>query len=1127
MPPGPPGVVVLAPPAAGPASVETTDEHSEEHPAVSYPKDRTGDVPSNPRFPEIEDRVLKYWDADSTFMASVDQRSAGTDGDNEFVFYDGPPFANGLPHYGHLLTGYVKDVVPRYETMRGHRVERRFGWDCHGLPAEVEAEKQLGIAHKSQIEDLGVAAFNDACRRSVLRYTTEWEEYVNRQARWVDFAHDYKTLDLDYMESVMWAFKTLWDKGLVYEGFRVLAYCWRCETPLSNTETRMDDVYRPRQDPAVTVGLPLETGELLLVWTTTPWTLPSNLAVAVAPDIDYVAVEAPAASPHAGQRFVLAEARLAHYARELGAEPAVVRRLKGTELVGLAYRPPFDFFLGRPNAHRVLAAGFVTTEDGTGAVHMAPAFGEDDKSAGDTAGIEPVVPVDSQGRFTPEVPPYAGMQVFEANGPIVHDLKAGLPSGAVLLRQETYDHAYPHCWRCDNPLIYKAVSSWFVKVTEFKDRMVELNRQIRWVPDHIKDGSFGRWLENARDWSISRNRYWGSPIPVWVSDDRRYPRVDVYGSLDELERDFGRRPVDLHRPFVDELTRPNPDDPRPEGERSTMRRVSEVLDCWFESGSMPFAQVHYPFENRGWFEHHYPGDFIVEYIGQTRGWFYTLHVLATALFDRPAFRTCVSHGILLGDDGRKMSKSLRNYPDVREVFDRDGSDAMRWFLMSSPVLRGGNLVVTEQGIRDGVRQVLLPLWNVWYFFALYANTATGAAAGADGSGAGRGGGYEARRRTDSPDVLDRYVLAKTHDLVVDVTTQMDAFDVAGACQSLREFLDVLTNWYVRRSRERFWATDGLTADARNAFDTLWTVLETVCRVAAPLLPLTAEEIWRGLTGGRSVHLLDWPRVQAGAPDELPADAALVASMDRAREVASTTLGLRKSQNLRVRQPLPGLTVVTADPAELEAFGDVVADEVNVKSVRLLGLDDAAAAELGVTQRLTVNARAAGPRLGKDVQAVIRASKEGDWRLEDDGGVVCGGLQLLEGEYGLETVVAGDGAGHEAVAVLPSGGFVVLDLRVTPELEREGIARDLVRAVQQVRRDAGLAVGDRIRLDVDTQDASVIRAVEEFGDLLGRETLARDVRVGAHVADGPAGAGQADVIVGNGLKAVVHIARWVT
>ena len=1069
---------------------------------MSYPRtsdeDRTGGVPASPRFPEIERRVLKYWDADGTFVASVDQRDAGTDGANEFVFYDGPPFANGLPHYGHLLTGYVKDVVPRYETMRGRRVERRFGWDCHGLPAEVEAEKQLGITHKSEIEALGVARFNDACRTSVLRYTKEWEEYVRSQARWVDFEHDYKTLDLDYMESVLWAFKTLWDKGLVYEGFRVLAYCWRCETPLSNTETRMDDVYRQRQDPAVTVGFPLATGELLLIWTTTPWTLPSNLAVAVNPGIDYVVVE------HEGRRFVLAQSRLAHYARELGADPVVVRTLKGSDLVGTAYTPPFGFFAGRENAHRVLAADFVTTEDGTGVVHLAPAFGEDDKAATDAAGIEPVVPVDAQGRFTAEVPPYQGQQVFEANRQIVHDLKAGLPSGAVLLRQETYDHPYPHCWRCDNPLIYKAVSSWFVKVSAFKDRMVELNQQIRWVPEHIKDGSFGKWLENARDWSISRNRYWGSPIPVWVSDDPRYPRTDVYGSLDELERDFGVRVTDLHRPFVDDLTRPNPDDPTG---RSTMRRVPEVLDCWFESGSMPFAQVHYPFENADWFEHHYPGDFIVEYIGQTRGWFYTLHVLATALFDRPAFRTCVSHGILLGDDGRKMSKSLRNYPDVREVFERDGSDAMRWFLMSSPVLRGGNLVVTEQGIRDGVRQVLIPLWNVWYFFTLYANTA----------GAG---GYEATRRTDSSDVLDRYVLAKAHDLVAGVTAQLDAFDVAGACQSVREFLDVLTNWYVRRSRERFWATDGVTDDARDAFDTLYTVLETLCRVAAPLLPLTAEEVWRGLTGGRSVHLLDWP-----AADELPEDGVLVASMDRAREVASTTLGLRKARSLRVRQPLAALTVVTADPAGLEGFTDVVADEVNVKAVRLLAIDDPRAAALGVTQRLTVNARAAGPRLGKDVQTAIRASKAGDWRLDDDGRLVCGGLELVEGEFTLETVVSGDAAGHEAVAVLPSGGFVVLDLDVTPELAREGVARDLVRAVQQVRRDAGLAVGDRIVLTLAADDPAVAEAVAEHGGMIARETLATEVLTKATAdADLAAQDGTEKVPVGDGAEVLVGVRR---
>jgi isoleucyl-tRNA synthetase len=1064
---------------------------------MAYPKASVtdGGVPASPRFPEIEARILKYWDADGTFTASVERRPAGAHGDNEYVFYDGPPFANGLPHYGHLLTGYVKDVVPRYQTMRGRRVERRFGWDCHGLPAEVEAEKQLGITTKAQIEAMGVEAFNDACRASVLRYTADWEEYVHRQARWVDFENDYKTLDTDYMESVMWAFKTLYDKGLVYEGFRVLWYCWRCETPLSNTETPMDDVYRQRQDPAVTVGFRLETGETALVWTTTPWTLPSNLAVAVHPELDYVVVE------HEGRRYLLAADRLEHYARELGEDAAdrVVERLKGADLLGRSYTPAFGYFAGRPNAHRVLAADYVTTDEGTGLVHLAPAFGEEDKAVTDAAGIETVVPVDARGRFTAEVPDYAEQHVFVANPAIIRDLKAGTGSvleGTVLLRHETYDHPYPHCWRCQEPLIQRAVSSWFVAVTKFKGRMVELNQQITWVPGHIRDGSFGKWLENARDWSISRSRFWGSPIPVWVSDDPAHPRTDVYGSLDELERDFGVRLTDLHRPHVDELTRPNPDDPTG---RSTMRRVPEVLDCWFESGSMPFAQVHYPFENADWFEHHYPGDFIVEYIGQTRGWFYTLHVLATALFDRPAFRTCVSHGILLGDDGRKMSKSLDNYPDVNEVFDRDGSDAMRWFLMSSPVLRGGNLVVTEQGIRDGVRQVLIPLWNAWYFFSLYANAAR------------RGEGVEARWRTDSSQPLDRYLLAKTHDLVVQVTAELDVHDIAAACETVRAYVDSLTNWYIRRSRDRFWDEDV------DAFDTLYTALEVLCRVAAPLLPLTAEEIWRGLTGGRSVHLKDWPD-----PAELPADAALAAGMDAVRGVCSTALGLRKASGLRVRQPLPQLTVVTPEPDALAAFADLLADEVNVKDVRLVDLGSAAGARFGVSQKLVVNARAAGPRLGRDVQTAIRAAREGDWALAADGGVVAGGVALVEGEYELQTVAAAE-QDDVAIGALPGAGFAVLDTEVDAELAAEGLARDVVRVVQQARRDAGLDIGDRIRLTL-AGDPAVWEAVVANQQLVVSETLADSFGASGNLADLPPGDGVAEASVGDGLTVRVAVER---
>jgi isoleucyl-tRNA synthetase len=1055
-------------------------------------------VPASPRFPEIEERILKYWDEDGTFVASVENRSAGTNGDNEFVFYDGPPFANGLPHYGHLLTGYVKDLIPRYQTMRGRRVERRFGWDTHGLPAELEAMSQLGIKTKDEILEIGIEKFNEKCRESVLKYTGEWRDYVTRQARWVDFDNDYKTLNPDYMESVIWAFKSLHDKGLIYEGFRVLPYCWNDQTPLSNHELRMDDdVYQMRQDPAVTVGVRLSTGELALVWTTTPWTLPSNLAVMVHPDIDYVVVEASLPTGKA-ERYVIGAERLASYARDLFGDPQadveshVVERLTGRDLMGRSYTPPFSYYEGHENAHRVVEADFVTTSDGTGLVHSAGAFGEDDKVVTDREGIEPVMPVGPDGCFTFPVAEYEGMLVFDANLPIIDDLKAAtrgeaehgsVTEGTVLLRRETYDHSYPHCWRCRQPLIYKAVSSWFVEVTKFKDRMLELNEQIAWTPEHIKNGQFGKWLDNARDWSITRNRFWGSPVPVWRSDDPQYPRIDVYGSFEEIERDFGRLPqgadgeVDLHRPFVDDLTRPNPDDPTGQ---STMRRVEDVLDVWFDSGSMSYAQVHYPFENAEWFEHHFPADFIVEYIGQTRGWFYMLHILSTALFDRPAFSSVICHGIVLGSDGQKMSKSLRNYPDVREVFDRDGADAMRWFLMGSPILRGGNLIVTEQGIRDGVRQVLIPLWNTWYFFSLYANAF-------DHNGKQ---GYEARWSTASTDPLDRYLLAKLRQFVETMTEQLDGYEVASACDTTRGFLDVLTNWYVRRSRERFWDTgSGATGGpgqvgAEQAFNTLYTALEVVCRVAAPLLPLTTEEIWRGLTGGRSVHLTDWPEAS-----DLPSDDALVAAMDRAREVCSAASSLRKAGGLRVRLPLSDLTVVTADAASLKDFGAIIADEVNVRTVTLRDISEASEADFGITQRLTVNARAAGPRLGREVQQAIKGSKSGDWSVAADGTVTSGGLDLVEGEYTLETVVDSDQQGAaKATAMLPGGGFVVLDTEVTPELAQEGLARDVVRAVQQARRDAGLDVSDRISLTV-TGSQAVWEATVAHQALIVEETLA--------------------------------------
>ncbi|KQB85232.1 isoleucine--tRNA ligase [Corynebacterium oculi] len=1032
-----------------------------------YPKvDLTG---GSTRFPDMEQQVLAYWKEDGTFQESLRRR----EGCPEYVFYDGPPFANGLPHYGHLLTGYVKDIVPRFKTMRGYHVPRVFGWDTHGLPAELEAEKQLGIKDKGEIEAMGLAKFNEYCASSVLRYTEEWKQYVTRQARWVDFDNGYKTMDLSYMESVIWAFKRLYEKGLVYQGFRVLPYSWAEHTPLSNQETRLDDSYKERQDPTLTVTMPItgakpgtrgeETLEAhpelreaaAIAWTTTPWTLPSNMALAVNPTVDYalVRVGEQGAEGFAGATLLLAENLRGAYAKELGEDAQVLGTYAGADLVGLTYRPIFEHFAEKAEegAFRILAAEYVTTEDGTGIVHQAPAFGEDDMNTCQAENIPMVLPVDMDGKFTSLVPEYEGQLVFDANKNIIRDLKA---TGRVL-RHQTIVHSYPHSWRSGEPLIYMALPSWFVSVTKIRERMVELNHEgIEWMPEHVRDGQFGKWLEGARDWNISRSRYWGSPIPVWVSDNEEYPRVDVYGSLDELERDFGVRPTSLHRPYIDELTRPNPDDPTG---KSTMRRVPDVLDVWFDSGSMPFAQFHYPFENKEWFESHAPADFIVEYIGQTRGWFYLLHVLSTGLFDRPAFKKVVAHGIVLGDDGLKMSKSKGNYPDVNEVFDRDGSDAMRWFLMSSPILRGGNLIVTERGIREGVRQALLPLWNAYSFLQLYSS-------------------QPARWSVDSPDVLDRYILAKLHDVVAGVERALDATDIASACDQVRWFCDALTNWYVRRSRERFWAGD---QEHPEAFNTLYTVLETITRVAAPLLPYATEVMWRGLTGGRSVHLTDYPQAA-----DFPADKNLVAAMDAVRGVCSAASSVRKAHKLRNRLPLPALTVAMPGADSLAEFAAIIRDEVNVKEV-LLSDDVDAVGRFEVV----VNAKVAGPRLGRDVQRVIKAVKAGNYERMGET-VVADGVELTAEEF-TERLVA---AHPESTARIDGlGGLVSLNMEVTEELEAEGWAADVIRGLQDARKAENLEVSDRIAVVLSVPEDKREWAARHR-DLIAGEVLATSLEI---------------------------------
>lgn len=1001
-------------------------------------------------FPALEEDVLKLWRDNGTFKKSVNNRAAGEKGSNEYVFYDGPPFANGLPHYGHLVTGYVKDIIPRYQTMRGRRVERRFGWDCHGLPAEMDTEKFLGISGRAAISKFGIGEFNKTCKERVLMYTNEWQQTVTRQARWVAFDNDYKTMDLPYMESIIWAFKELYKKGLMYEGVRILPYSWAAETPVSNFETRMDNSYREREDPSVTVMFTLDPAEgetkpvKVLAWTTTPWTLPSNLALCVNKAIDYDIYE------EDGIQYVIAQALAGKYKREL-AKAEKVRTVKGADLVGRTYQPLFDYFAGTPKCFQIIEADYVSTEDGTGIVHIAPGFGEDDMNACLPYGIPVICPVDGKGCFTKEVPDYEGMQVFEANEPIIKRLKAE----GKLVRKEMYKHNYPHCWRTDTPLIYKAINSWFVKVTDFRDRMVKNNQTINWIPEHVKNGAMGMWLEGARDWSISRNRFWGTPIPVWKSDDPKYPRVDVYGSIAELEKDFGVKVTDLHRPFIDTLVRPNPDDPTG---KSMMRRVEDVLDCWFESGSMPFAQVHYPFENKEWFENHSPADFIVEYLAQTRGWFYTLMVMSTALFDRAPFKTCLCHGVVLDENQQKLSKRLRNYPDPTEVFNTLGSDALRWFLVSSPILRGGNLSIDREGkeIAKSSRKALIPLWNAFYFFTLYANAE----------------GLKAKFTTTAKDVLDRYILAKTRELVKGLTEKLDACDIVAACSDVSDFLELMNNWYIRRSRARFWDV----SNGQEAFDVLYTVLVTLTKAIAPLMPLTCEYIYRALTGEESVHLTDYPDYAM-----FEADDKLVADMDFVRAVCSTAKSIREDHKLRNRLPLASVTVAGNNAERLADYIDLIKDEVNVKDVAFgKDVSDLADTTLYIITPLV------GKRLGRFMKDILAASKTTEWSKNADGTLSIAGQTLLPEEFELRLVLKDGNAGQ---ALPDNTAVVVLDVTLRPELEREGIARDFVRVIQQKRKDSGFDVSDRIKVVYATDNSIIPEALNEHKTYICEQVLA--------------------------------------
>ncbi len=1001
-------------------------------------------------FPELESRILEFWRQENIFRKSVEERPA----DNEFIFYDGPPFATGLPHYGHLLAGTIKDVIPRYKTMQGYRVERRFGWDCHGLPVEYEIEQTLGLKGRPDIEEFGVGNFNEECRKIVLRYASEWRETVERMARWIDFDNDYKTMDLTFMESVWWIFDQLWKKGLIYEGVKVMPYSWRVSTPLSNFEANLN--YKDTQDPSVTVKFALtsEPNNFILAWTTTPWTLPSNLALCAGPNLNYVCLQ-----PHESEeKYWICEGRLSAYFEEGSYQ--IIKKCAGKELEGLAYEPIFRFADGRVDlskARRVLLDEYVSDESGTGIVHQAPAFGEDDLRICQREGIPVFDPVDTEGNFCTYMDFIAGMNIKEADKTIIRELK----EQGSLFRQDTIQHSYPFCWRTDTPLIYKAISTWFVNVEAIKDRMVSHNQTVHWVPTHIRDGRFGKWLENARDWAISRNRYWGTPLPIWRSEDGD---ILCFGNVADLEEAVGQKITDLHKHFLDDLLINK--------NGKTYRRIPEVLDCWFESGAMPYAQQHYPFENKELFEENFPANFICEGLDQTRGWFYTLVVHAAALFDAPAFRNCIVNGLILAEDGKKMSKRLKNYPDPVEMLDRYGADAIRLYMLNSVAVQGESLRFSEQGLVEVTRSVLLPLWNSLSFLSTYAEI--------DGWEP-----TEANLAVEKTNPLDRWIMSCLQGLIAEVHSAMDLYELNRASAPFVHFIDLLTNWYLRRSRRRFWK-DGRGQDKMSAYATLFLVLRDLSKIIACFVPYVAEGIYESLRREGdpiSVHLDYFPAV-----DDKSRDTELETRMDLVLAAVNMGRALRSKHQLKTRQPLQRLFLITRDPEAQRILNELDAlllDELNIKELVLTENEEDL---VGLSAQ--ANFRVLGKRLGKRMKEVANQIKTLDLenirRLQDGGSVT---LQHTDGEVTLtlEDVFI-QRSQREGLLVESSGSVTIaLDTQLNESLIKEGLAREFVNKVQHMRKEQDLAVMDRIVIRYKSSDI-VGKAIDVYRDFVCTETL---------------------------------------
>ncbi len=1008
------------------------------------------ELASKPDIQGTQEEVLKFWAENKVFEKSVNK-----DGAEEVVFYDGPPFPTGKPHHGTVLVSFIKDMIARYWTMRGYKVPRVWGWDCHGLPIENQVEKLLGIDDKNEIENsLGIDKFNDKCFELVSGNNEAWKEYVEQMARWVDYDGAYKTMNPTFMESVMWAFKQCYDKGLIYRDYRVTPYCTHCETSLSISDTRESDSTRPRQDRWIITkfktddeidGKPV----YFLAWTTTPWTLPSNLCLAVGKDLDYSYVDV------GEEIFIACTNVLNKYEKIFGKEPVIVRSCKGTELVGKTYEPLFPYFADlKDKAFRVVTADYVGSDEGVGIVHTAPAFGEDDYWTCKNNGIPLVNPVDAKGRFTAEVTdfyePDGEKNVIEMNPVVIRFLY----DNGKAVADGTIEHNYPHCWRCKRPLIYKAMDAWYFNIGKIKDRLIELNEDINWVPETIKHGRFGKWLENARDWNISRNRYWATPIPIWECDT--CGKRTVLGSVDEIEQKSGVRPTNLHRQYLDKITFKCDCDEC----SGTMKRVPEVLDCWFESGSVPFAQKHYPFENKEWFDSHFPSDFIVEYTGQIRCWFYYLHVLSVALFDKPCFSNCIVHGTILAKDGKKLSKSSKNYTDPMDLMKSYGTDAFRLYLYQTNAMLIGDLLFDESGIQDAYQQIILPYWNACNFYISYANI--------------DGFHPDALTPPESDNQLDRWILAKLYEVTRTVTRNMDAYQVNRYVDSLIGLVDGLTNWFIRRSRRRFWEK-GMSADKKNAYETLYYVLVNMTKLFAPVAPIISEKIYKILTGGYSVHLDSWPEIPASYEN-----AELLEQVSLARDVIYLARSVRSKNNIKNRQPLSTLYVALSDPERnsvVKSFESIIAEELNVKHIELLDKVESIA-----QVKYAPNFNEIRSRYPSRIPEIIKAVKSGKFALTANGAEleINGEKETFDPEIILVTYQAKAGQ-HVASE---KGIVVSLDLTITDELREEGYARDIIRSIQDARRQMDCLITDTIALSV-TGDVP-----EKWLDYICDETLSR-------------------------------------